>query len=462
MFFIFVIVAILNDYYKNHTKVRERYLLKVMIFAIVPCAFGILVQYTLLNLFEIYYPIFSVMLIFTFYFFKDLHIQSRNFRFVEEDFCGYLDSSKTDIVLICDDCQRVVFQNKSAQIISDMQRDNFIGRKLADIFLIDSDIEREINNKERVDGLMVPALYPPIDRNVILGISHLYDCCNEILNTIVTMSNYEVSMEEDNLDFYLSSDSVVENAFNDIEVPISEKTDESLEDIADKDIIAKGSRVLIVGENVNNLADFEKLLSPYDVLIEKAIGGRTALDMIRNPIFDMIFVAYDMDKLSGLETVKRIREMEDDYYRDVPVIFILTCAVETIYKDLLSVTFNDFIQKPVSAKKLNAVLTRWLWRRYAVAEENVYSQSSTRLKLYMESLDTMYDDSVSFYSMKKWFYLGCTLKGLKRICGLIDDAALINACDELVDTYLLEDYDSLPEKFEEFYREKTRVNFEKM
>ncbi len=454
--FVLTVISILVNYSKSHTKVRERYLLKIMTFSVVPSVVGIVTEYFLLKVYEIYYPIFSIVLILTFYFFKDLHIQNRKFRFIEEDFAEYLDSSKTDIVLICDDNQCVVFQNKSAQVISDMQRDNFIGRKLADIFMLDSDIEREIGNREKIDGLMVPALYPPVDRHVILDVSHLYDCCNEILNTIVVISNYEVSMGEENFDFYVDSDNANARAYDDIEVPFEAEKEAPFDYEQDKKVIADGSRVLLVSENVNNLSDFEKLLVPYDLEITKAIGGRSALDILKQPAFDIVFVAYDMDKLSGLETVKRIREMDGDYYKDVPVIFILSCAVENIYKDLLSVTFNDFIQKPILAKKLNAVLTRWLWRRYAISEKYDYTSGNTRMQHYKESLESMYDDCVLFYGEKKWFYLGCCLKGLKRTCGLLEDSMLINACDELVDTYLLEDYEALPEIFEKFYMEKTR------
>ena len=450
------VIMMLVSYWNNHKKIREKYLLKVMVFAVVPCCVGIGVEYVC-RIFDVYYPIFAIVLVLSYTFFKELQSQNYNFMLRREDFDAELDDSKTDIVFICDDNQKVIFMNNAAKIYGDMQKDSFLGRRLADIFLLDADIEREINNKDRDEGLMVPAVYPPVDKKIIMKVFHRYDCCKEILSSVVTIPNYEVARDEGNDGFYTKED-VIDNAFSEMTaLPQTADVDDSVDDLLDMSIIAKGSRALLVGENVNDIAGLEKLFQPYDIEVYKAIGGRAAVEMLKKPAFDIIFVTYAMDKLSGVETVNRIRSLGKDYYSDVPVIFIVSGSIDSIYKDMLEVTFNDYIQKPISSQKLNLVLTRWLWRRYAISERYDYPSINTRYQRYISAMCDLYKDCECFMESENWQFFGYCLKGMKRICALIDSKDLMDACDETMDTYLLEEYSLLPECMEKLKQETENV-----
>lgn len=59
-----------------------------------------------------------------------------------------------------------------------------------------------------------------------------------------------------------------------------------------------------------------------------------------------------MPHLDGYEVYKKIREKED--FKDVPIIFLTAKSEETDEIKGLELGANDYIQKPISPKKLIA------------------------------------------------------------------------------------------------------------
>ena len=174
-------------------------------------------------------------------------------------------------------------------------------------------------------------------------------------------------------------------------------------------------------------------------------------------MYDAIFIAYDMVKLSGVETARRIRSMGDSYYSEVPIIFILSEPVSNVYKDLLDVSFNDFIEKPLTTGRLNSIITRWLWRRYAITDRAGAGVVSTRAMRSIDAIEDMYKDCLEFYDSDKMRYIGYTLKGMKRLCVKLEDKGLTAACDNMIDIYIRGQYASMKEMLEAFHLELERV-----
>ena len=54
-----------------------------------------------------------------------------------------------------------------AEIMGSMNKDNYIGRTLSEIFDIEFDIEHAIQIKDKKDGLMIPAFYPKDNRRIV-------------------------------------------------------------------------------------------------------------------------------------------------------------------------------------------------------------------------------------------------------------------------------------------------------
>ncbi|MBR6470080.1 MAG: response regulator [Lachnospiraceae bacterium] len=449
------IIYVMLDYRKNHTKVRQQHLFKLGIVAVVPSFIGLIAETVCHVFFDIRYPVFFMAMVVSVKLMSDMHLKSRSFRLYRDDFKEFLREDNTDAVFICDDELTVLYENKSASINSIMYRDSFAGKKLTDIFVIDPDVRRALFSKDAREGLMVPAIYSVTDRKLVLSVEYIYDCCDEILCCIVTIPNYKVAMNEEDFSNAASSEQYVEPTRNVRASGLIENEDASItHDIRNID---SNTHILLVDEDNDTLDAYEELIRPYNIVIKRALGGRAALEVMQDPCYDAVFIAYGMKKLNGVETAKRIRNMGDGYYADVPIIFILSEPVVNIYKDLLEVSFNDFVETPLSVKKLNAIMTRWLWRRYAVADTNNMTSGSTRVMRSIDALTELYNDCLKFNSDRKYSYIGYSLKGMKRLCVRLENKHLTDACDRLIEIYIRGQYDQLEGGFEGFNAELERI-----
>ena len=447
---------LLWNYHKTHTKIRERHLMKLALCAIIPSVVGLIAETICHTVLGIRYPVFFIIIIISLKAMSDLHIKNRSFKLKEEDFEAILKADNTDAVFICDDEQTIIYQNRAAEINAQMYRDTFIGRKLTDVFVIDSDVRRAMKSKEARDGLMVPAIYPLTERKIVMSVEYIYDCVDEILCSIITIPNYEISVDENSF-APEKNEAQGDTGVNSGKVPSVMETDDDFGLSHEISKIDNNINVLIVDESDANLNKYEELFEPYNIKISRAKGGRVAIEMLLDPCYDAVFIAYNMEKLSGIETAKRIRSMGKDYYGDVPVIFILDEPVANVYKELLDVSFNDFMETPITVKKLNLIVSRWLWRRYAVTDNAVSGIGNTRAVRSVNALQDMYSDCLTFIENNKINYIGYTLKGMKRLCVKLEDKGLTDACDNMTDIYIRGQYAQMPGLLEAFREELERV-----
>lgn len=91
----------------------------------------------------------------------------------------------------------------------------------------------------------------------------------------------------------------------------------------------------------------------YD--IDTAIGGMEALIKLESEIFDLTFMDLQMPNMSGIDTAKRIRAL-DNKNKDIPII-AMTGFDSDKYKQLAKEAgMNDFISKPFSINRISQIL----------------------------------------------------------------------------------------------------------
>lgn len=67
-----------------------------------------------------------------------------------------------------------------------------------------------------------------------------------------------------------------------------------------------------------------------------------------------------MPEMDGVETTHIIREMDGDYYKNVPIIALTANAVNGAKEMFLEEGMNDFIAKPISIRELSEKILDWL------------------------------------------------------------------------------------------------------
>jgi CheY-like chemotaxis protein/HPt (histidine-containing phosphotransfer) domain-containing protein len=158
------------------------------------------------------------------------------------------------------------------------------------------------------------------------------------------------------------------------------------------DFTAPSAQILVVDDNDINLSIAEGLMSPLKVKVDKADGGRKAIEMAAAKDYDIIFMDHMMPEVDGVDATKAIRKNGTDPRK--PVIIALSAnAMEEARKLFAESGMNDFVAKPIDVRILTSKIKEWLPAEKIV--EGVPSELGTAVpepsaivSLSMEELDT--------------------------------------------------------------------------
>jgi len=127
------------------------------------------------------------------------------------------------------------------------------------------------------------------------------------------------------------------------------------------------AKILIVDDNEVNLQVAKGLMNPYEMEIECAISGQEAINKMKTSKYDLVFMDHMMPGMDGVDTTKLIRNLEGNYYKEVPIVALTANALSEAREMFLSQDFNDFLAKPIELSKLNFILKKWILSRYSEA-----------------------------------------------------------------------------------------------
>ncbi len=124
--------------------------------------------------------------------------------------------------------------------------------------------------------------------------------------------------------------------------------------------VAPKARILIVDDNPINLKVAVGLMRPYHMQVITADSAKTAISMLRSKDFHIVFMDHMMPEIDGVEATRLIREMDDEYYRKLPIIALTANAVNGVREMFINAGMNDFIAKPIELSALDRALKAWL------------------------------------------------------------------------------------------------------
>ena len=118
------------------------------------------------------------------------------------------------------------------------------------------------------------------------------------------------------------------------------------------------AKILIVDDNLLNLKVAKRLLEKYHLNITMATSGFECIDLIAsNNKYDLILLDDMMPKLSGVDTLHRLKENE---LFNMPVVCLTANAIEGMKDNYLKEGFDDYLAKPIDRIELNRVLHTYL------------------------------------------------------------------------------------------------------
>ncbi len=139
-------------------------------------------------------------------------------------------------------------------------------------------------------------------------------------------------------------------------------------------------KILIVDDNAVNLKVAEGLLRPYGMQIDKALSGEESIQKIMDTHYDLVLMDHMMPKMDGIEATKIIRQKEDSYFKNLPIIALTANAVHGAQKMFKEAGMNDFVSKPIEMRRLSDKLKKWLPKEKIIPIHEIQEEKKTPLQ----------------------------------------------------------------------------------
>ena len=134
---------------------------------------------------------------------------------------------------------------------------------------------------------------------------------------------------------------------------------------------APEAKILVVDDNQMNRFVFQGLLKYLKVQVTLAASGRECLSAITKEHYDLIFMDHLMPELDGIETLHIMKKRSGHFCTDSKVIAITANAYPDAREVYLKEGFDDFLEKPVEGKQLEAVIYQYLPKNLIHYEDGI-------------------------------------------------------------------------------------------
>lgn len=123
----------------------------------------------------------------------------------------------------------------------------------------------------------------------------------------------------------------------------------------------KNVKILLVDDTLLNLKVATKLFQKYNAnMIDTCDSGFLCLEKIKSgEVYDIILLDDMMPKMSGVETLKKLREIPGF---NIPVVAMTANAISGMREKYIEDGFNDYLAKPIEKEQLIHVLNNILGR----------------------------------------------------------------------------------------------------
>ena len=159
-------------------------------------------------------------------------------------------------------------------------------------------------------------------------------------------------------------------------------------------MIMRKIRILWTDDEVEALKPHIFFLQEKGYEIDTCSNGNDTIDLVRQNQYDLIFLDENMPGLSGIETLKLIKELRTD----IPVVMITKSDEEELMEAAIGSEIADYLIKPVKPKQVLLAIKKILDQRRLITEKTTtdYRQEFTRIS-NMISEASSYSDWIELY-----------------------------------------------------------------
>jgi CheY-like chemotaxis protein len=131
----------------------------------------------------------------------------------------------------------------------------------------------------------------------------------------------------------------------------------------------RGAMVLLAEDNEINQQVAEEILQQAGLVVRIADNGKTAVEMVKAGVFDVVLMDIQMPVMGGFEATQEIRR--DERFKDLPIIAMTAHAMAGDREKSIDVGMNDHVTKPIDPDQLISALVKWIKPGVRPAPEDV-------------------------------------------------------------------------------------------
>jgi CheY-like chemotaxis protein/nitrogen-specific signal transduction histidine kinase len=134
-------------------------------------------------------------------------------------------------------------------------------------------------------------------------------------------------------------------------------------------VMTREVSVLLVEDNKINQVVAGNFIKKWGMKLTIANDGVEALEMIKSKSYDVVLMDLQMPVMDGYEASQKIRQMDDHYFKTVPIIALSASAMLEEKEKAKEFGFNEFITKPFQPLELRESILQFVPKKKEDKEE---------------------------------------------------------------------------------------------
>jgi CheY-like chemotaxis protein len=198
----------------------------------------------------------------------------------------------------------------------------------------------------------------------------------------------------------------------------------------------KTVRILWTDDEIEALKPHILFLQEKGYELDTCSNGIDTIDLVRQNNYDLVFLDENMPGISGIETLRQIRDVSPY----TPVVMVTKSEEEELMEAALGSEIDDFLIKPVKPKQILIAIKKILDKRRLITEKTTseYRQEFGRISSQISSAST-YNDWTEIY--KKIVYWESELEkssdtGMDEILSMQENEANHSFSKFIINNYI--------------------------
>lgn len=160
------------------------------------------------------------------------------------------------------------------------------------------------------------------------------------------------------------------------------------------------TRILWTDDEIEVLKPHLFFLREKGYEIDTCSNGNDTIDLVKQNIYDLIFLDEHMPGLSGIETLRQIREIRPE----IPVVMITKSEEEDLMEAAIGSEIADYLIKPVKPNQILLAIKKNLdQKRLVTAKTTVdYGQEFSRISAMISNASTIPDWTEIYRKLVYW------------------------------------------------------------